>query len=103
MRFFGHFLIDTKKIFYSLFQNRPKYYESSKTEYSDSPSYINRFTPLIFFEANFRVPSIEKALQGPFMVQIGQFYFLDLETTDKLEFTAWFEVNPTFCSRGISV
>ena len=25
-------------------------------------------------------------------------FLLDLETTDKLEFTAWFEVNPTFGS-----
>merc|ERR1711942_587273 len=38
-----------KKLFYSLFQNRPKYYESFKTEYSDHPSFINRLTPLIFF------------------------------------------------------
>ena len=35
--------------FYSLFLIRPKYYESSKTEYSDSTSFINRLTPLIFF------------------------------------------------------
>ena len=38
-----------KKIFYSLFQSRQKYYESSKTEYSDSTSFINRLTPLKFF------------------------------------------------------
>ena len=37
-----------KKLFYSLFSIRPKYYESSKTEYSDSISCINRLTPLIF-------------------------------------------------------
>ena len=43
-----------KKLFYSLFQNRPKYYESSKTEYSDPPSFINRFTPLIFFSGKFQ-------------------------------------------------
>ena len=30
----------------------------------------------------------------------GQFFFIDLKTTDELKFTAW--VNPTFCSRGIS-
>ena len=30
-------------------------------------------------------------------------FFLDLETTDEFEFTAWFEVNPTFGSRGISI
>ena len=29
--------------------------------------------------------------------------YSDLKTTDKLEFTAWFEVNPTFGSRGIRV
>ena len=63
-----------KKLFYSLFQNRPKYYESSKTEYSDHPSFINRLTPLIFFQANFRGPLVEKALQGPSMVQTDQFF-----------------------------
>ena len=36
------------------------------------------------------------------MVRIGQF-FLDLGITDKLEFTAWFEVNPTFGSRAIII
>ena len=30
-------------------------------------------------------------------------FFSDLKTTDKLEFTAWLEVNPTFESRGISI
>ena len=30
------------------FQTRPKYYESSKMDYSDSTSYINWLTPLIF-------------------------------------------------------
>ena len=39
-----------KKIFYSLLLNRQKCYESSKTEYSDSTSFINRLTPLIFFQ-----------------------------------------------------
>ena len=87
-----------KKLFYSLFQTRPKYYESSKTEYSDSTSFINRLTPLIFF---FRGPLIEKALQGPFMVQTDQFFYIGLQTTDKLKFTAWFEVNLTFGSREI--
>ena len=38
-----------KKLFYSLLLIRPKYYESSKTEYSDSTSFINRLTPLILF------------------------------------------------------
>ena len=45
-------------------------------------------------------PCTKSARQGPFMVQIGQF-FLDLKTMNKLEFTAWFEVNPTFGSRGL--
>ena len=35
------------------------------------------------------------------MVQIGQFFFLDLGTTEKLEFTAWSEVNLTFGSIAI--
>ena len=87
-----------KKLFYSLFQTRPKYYESSKTEYSDSTSFINRLTPL---QANFRGPLIEKALQGPFMVKTDQFFYIGLQTTDKLKFPAWFEVNPTFGSREI--
>ena len=38
-----------KKLFYSLLLIRQKYYGSSKTEYSDSTSFINRLTPLIFF------------------------------------------------------
>merc|ERR1711954_635383 len=38
-----------KKFFYSLLLIRQKYYESSKTKYSDSTSFINRLTPLIFF------------------------------------------------------
>merc|ERR1711954_427719 len=38
-----------KKLFYSLLLIRPKYYESSKTEYSDSTSFIIRLTPLIFW------------------------------------------------------
>ena len=46
--FFGHFWIDTKKSYFINFF-KPKYHESSKTEYSDSTSFINRLTPLIFF------------------------------------------------------
>ena len=44
-------LLDHQPNFYkdSLLPFRPKYYESSKTEYSDSTSFINRLTPLIFF------------------------------------------------------
>ena len=38
-----------KKIFYLNFQTRPTYYESSKTEYSDSTSFIAKLTPIIFF------------------------------------------------------
>ena len=41
-----------KKLFYSLLLIRQKYYESSKTEYSDSTSFINRLTPLIFFRVS---------------------------------------------------
>ena len=44
------------------------------------------------------------ALQGPARVLLWSElvnFFLDLETTDKLKFTAWFEVNPTLGSRGI--
>ena len=37
------------KLFYSNVQTRPKCYESFKTEYSDSTSFINRLTPLIYF------------------------------------------------------
>ena len=33
-----------KKVIVSLFQTRPKHYESSETEYSDSTSFINRLT-----------------------------------------------------------
>ena len=36
-----------------------------------------------------------KALQGPSKVQIDQFFFIDLKTTNKLENTALFEVNRT--------
>ena len=37
----------TKNLFYSLFSIWQKYYESSKTEYSDSTSYINQLS--LFF------------------------------------------------------
>ena len=74
--FFWPFLIrHQKKLCYSLFQTRPKYYESFKTEYSDSTSFINRLTPLIFF---FRGPLTEKTLQGPFMVQTDKFFYIGL-------------------------
>ena len=42
-----------KKLFYSLLLIRQKYYESSKTEYSDSTSFINRLTTLIFWVLKF--------------------------------------------------
>ena len=35
------------------------------------------------------------------MVQTDQFFYIGLSTKDKLKFTAWFEVNPTFGSREI--
>ena len=44
-----------------------------------------------------------KDAAGSFHGPNWSIFFLDLETTDKLEFTAWFEVNPTFGSRGISI
>ena len=47
-------------------------------------------------------PWQKRALQGPFMVQTDQYFQIGLQTTDKLKFTAWFEVNPTFGSRDIS-
>ena len=50
-------------------------------------------------EANSRGPSIEKGPPGSFHGPNWSI-FLDLKTTDKLEFTAWFEVNPTFGSRA---
>ena len=42
-------------------------------------------------------------MQGRFSIHwIGQYFHLDLLTTDKLKFSAWFEVNPSFGSKGIS-
>ena len=52
-------------------------------------------------EANSRGPSIEKGPPGSFHGPNWSNFFLDLKTTDKLEFTAWSEVNPTFGSRAI--
>ena len=75
MRFLAIFESTQKKLFYSLFQTRPKYYESSKTQYSDSTSFINRLTPLIYF---FRGPLTEKTLHGPFMVQTDNFFYIGL-------------------------
>ena len=45
------------------------------------------------------------ALKGPAKVLSWSklVIFLDLETTDELEFTAWFEVNLTFGTIGISI
>ena len=40
----------------------------------------------------------KNALQVPSKVHIGNF-FVDLYTTEKHKFTAWFEVNPRFGSR----
>ena len=47
--------------------------------------------------ANFRGPPVKKGLWWSELVD----FFIDLKTTNKLEFTAWFGVNPTFASRGI--
>ena len=47
-----------------------------------------------------------RALKGPAMVLSWSKlvnFFLDLGTTDKLEFTAWSEVDPTFGSRAIII
>ena len=38
----------TKNLFYSLFSIWQKYYESSKTEYSDSTSFINRLSLFLY-------------------------------------------------------
>ena len=48
-------------------------------------------------------PCQSKALKGPSKVQIDQFLFIDLKTTDKLKNTAWFEVNCTFGCREIDL
>ena len=61
-----------KKLFYSLFQSRQKYYESSKTEYLDSTSFINRLTPLNFSG----LWNFFKGLQGGFPQQISTFVLL---------------------------
>ena len=60
-----------KKLFYSNFQTRPKYYESSQTECSDSTSFINRLTPLFF-----RVLKFFQGLKGGFPPKIFNFFFL---------------------------
>jgi len=56
-----------------LFQTRPKYYEFSKTEYSDSTSFINRCTPLIFFLG---VWSFFEGLNGGFPPKNLTFFLL---------------------------
>jgi len=60
-----------KKLFYSLFQSRQKYYESSKTEYSDSTSFINRLTPLNFFLGSW---NFFEGLKGGFPKKISTFF-----------------------------
>ena len=42
-----------------------------------------------------------KALPGPSRVQIDQFFFIDLKTTEKLKNIAWFEVNWTSGCKAI--
>ena len=54
-------------------------------------------------EANSRGPSIKKGQTGSFDGPNWSIFFIDLWTTDKLEFTAWFEVNRTFGSRAIII
>ena len=44
-------------------------------------------------------PCQKKGPQGPFKVQIGPNFKIDLWTTYKLKFTAWFVVNQTIASR----
>ena len=68
-----------KKLFYSLFQNRQKYYESSKTEYSDSTSFINRLTPLNFFLGSW---NFFEGLKGGFPQKISTFFCFCLTTID---------------------
>ena len=41
-------------------------------------------------------PLKKKGTTGSFDGPYWQIFWLDLETTDKLEFTNWFEGNPTF-------
>ena len=67
-----------KKLFYSFFQTRPKYYESSKTEYSDSSSFINQYTPLIFFGFQ----KFFEGLKGGFLQKISTFFCFCLTTID---------------------
>ena len=49
MRFSAISELTPKKVILFTFANQAKFYEFSKTEYSDSTSFINRLTPLIFF------------------------------------------------------
>ena len=69
-----------KKLFYSLLLIRQKYYESSKTEYSDSTSFINRLTPLIFFLG---FQNFFEGLKGGFPQKISPF-FLPLSHDNRL-------------------
>ena len=49
-------------------------------------------------EADFRGPLVKKGPPGSFHGPNWYFFYIDLLTTDKLKFTAWFKVNPTFGS-----
>ena len=53
-------------------------------------------------EADLRGPFVKKGAPGSFHGPNWSFFYTDLLTTDKLNFTAWFEVNPTFGSGMIS-
>ena len=61
------------------FQTMPKYHESSKTEYSDSISFINRLTPLIFFGGFW---NFLEGLKGGFTQKKSPFFCFCLTTID---------------------
>ena len=71
--FFGNFWIKPKKLFHSNFQTMPKFYESSKTKYSDSTFFINRLTPLFF-----RVLEIFRGVKWGFPPKISIFFCFSL-------------------------
>ena len=49
-----------------------------------------------------RGPLVKEGSSGSFYGPNLYFFYIDLLPTDKLRFTAWFEVNPTFGSGVIS-
>ena len=46
-------------------------------------------------ETDLRGPLVKKGPPWSFFDPNWHFFYIDLLTTDKLKFTAWFEVNPT--------